>query len=80
MVFQKVNVEVIELDVDKKRLRPKKSEVPRLCADNLKAKKLLNWKPKYKGKEGFKKGLKKTIAWFSDKKNLDFYKANIYNF
>ena len=45
----------MEIDYDKKRFRPKKSEVPRLCADNLKAKKLLNWKPKYKGKDGFKK-------------------------
>ena len=79
-VIEEIFKKKMKIDYDKKRFRPTKSEVPRLCADNLKAKKLLNWKPKYKGKEGFKKGLKKTIAWFSEKKNLDFYKTNIYNF
>mgnify|MGYP001457957743 CR=1 FL=1 len=79
-VIEEIFKKKMEINYDKKRFRPKKSEVPRLCADNLKAKKILNWKPKYKGKEGFRKGLKKTITWFSDKKNLDFYKTNIYNF
>jgi dTDP-glucose 4,6-dehydratase len=61
------------------RIRPEKSEVNRLWADNTKAAQLLNWSPKYAGLEGFKKGLEKTVSWFNDSKNLDFYKSGIYN-
>ena len=38
-----------DIITDNKRIRPKKSEVNRLISSNLKAKKLLNWSPKYKG-------------------------------
>ncbi len=65
---------------DNKRLRPKKSEVNRLISSNLKAKKILNWSPNYKGSKGFKEGLKKTIEWFSQEENLKIYKANLYNY
>ena len=30
--------------------------------------KILDWKPKFSGKEGFKRGLNKTINWYSNKK------------
>ena len=40
-------------------MRPEKSEVERLFASNEKAKKLLDWNPKFSGLDGFKKGLKK---------------------
>ena len=63
---------------DKIRIRPKKGEVYRLKADNKKAKKLLNWEPKYKNKRGIKDGLIKTIEWFSDKKNIKKYKSTEY--
>jgi len=43
--------------IDRKRIRPKKSEVFRLLASDSKARKLLNWQPQYKGIIGFKKGL-----------------------
>tara|TARA_Y100000741_G_C18257695_1_gene559584 strand:- start:1577 stop:2575 length:999 start_codon:yes stop_codon:yes gene_type:complete len=69
-----------EIVTDNKRIRPKKSEVNRLISSNLKAKKLLNWSPKYKGSNGFKEGLKKTIDWFSQEENLKLYKSNLYNF
>lgn len=69
----------IEIETDEIRLRPDKSEVERLWADNSKAKKLLNWEPEYRGLEGFKRGLKETIDWFLDKKNLSQYKADVYN-
>ena len=49
------------------RFRPKNSEVDRLLASNLKAKKILNWSPKYAGK-GLEKGLIKTIEWFKNEK------------
>lgn len=69
----------IEIETDEIRLRPEKSEVERLWADNQKAKELLNWEPKYGGREGFKRGLKETAEWFKEKKNLDQYKVDIYN-
>ena len=65
--------------IDKNRIRPKKSEVFRLLASDIKARKLLHWEPKYKGIIGFKKGLKKTIEWFSNPDNLRLYNSNIYN-
>ncbi len=69
----------IELITDKDRLRPKGSEVERLCADNKKALHLLNWSPEYGGLEGLKKGLENTIDWFSNPKNFQYYKSDIYN-
>lgn len=61
------------------RIRPIASEVDRLFASNLKAKKILKWKPKYEGYKGFEKGLVETIRWFKDKKNSRFYKSTSYN-
>ena len=65
--------------IDKKRIRPNKSEVQRLLSSNSKALKKLNWKPKYVGHAGLIKGLTKTIKWFSKKENFSRYKADIYN-
>ena len=62
------------------RKRPKKSEVEVLKASGLKAKKLLNWSPKFKGKTGFLKALEKTIKWYSIEDNRKKFKNNIYNF
>lgn len=61
------------------RMRPEKSEVNRLYAGVNKAKELFGWAPEYAGIQGFKKGLKKTIEWFTDPKNLSAYKADRYN-
>jgi len=61
------------------RLRPEKSEVERLWADNSKAKKLCDWTPAYGQLEGFKQGLQETIDWFSNPSNLKLYKPGIYN-
>lgn len=69
----------VDIETDKERLRPLKSEVNRLWADNSKAKKLLGWEPRYGGRDGFKRGLKETIDWFADKGNLKKYKADVYN-
>lgn len=69
----------IEIETDNNRLRPEKSEVERLWADNSKAKKLLGWEPQYAGRDGLKRGLKKTAEWFSDPSNLKHYKADFYN-
>ena len=66
-----------ELDTD--RLRPEKSEVERLFASYEKAKRIMNWEPAYGGLEGFKKGLQKTINWFTIPENLARYKTDTYN-
>ncbi|MCL0062782.1 GDP-mannose 4,6-dehydratase [Peptococcaceae bacterium] len=70
LIAQTMGVE-LEVLQERKRMRPEKSEVERLwAADNTKAYKLLNWKPEYAGKEGFKRGLAETVQWFTDEKNL----------
>lgn len=69
----------VELNSDSVRLRPEKSEVERLWADNSKAKNLLGWEPMFSSKEGFKKGLSHTIEWFLESGHLKMYKENIYN-
>lgn len=78
LIFQIMDINH-EIYIDKDRVRPPKSEVQRLFCDNAKAKKLLNWEPKFSGIEGFKLGLKKTCNWFTDTSNLNKYKNNIYN-
>ncbi|MEG0012027.1 MAG: NAD-dependent 4,6-dehydratase LegB [Muribaculaceae bacterium] len=60
---------------DEERIRPANSEVFRLCGDNTKIKSLTDWEPIY----SIEKGLQETINWFSDKRNLEKYKSNIYN-
>ena len=61
----------IKIIVDKKRLRPLKSEVMRLRTSNNLAKKLLNWKPVFSGKNGFKKALEITFHWYKKNKLND---------
>ena len=69
----------IEIETDDVRLRPEKSEVNRLWADNSKAKRLVGWEPLYGGREGFKRGLAETAAWFMNPANLVGYKSDRYN-
>ena len=69
----------ITIKVDDVRLRPEKSEVTRLLANNQKAKELFDWAPKTSGLDGLKSGLHKTIEWFKDPRNIALYKHNIYN-
>jgi len=45
---------------DEQRLRPKDSEVLRLCGDNSLIKSLTGWQLGY----NIEKGLKETIDWF----------------
>jgi len=69
----------IEIETEDIRIRPEKSEVERLWADNSRAKELLGWEPVYGGRDGFKRGLTDTVAWFTDPENLKRYKVDIYN-
>lgn len=65
----------VSIAMDSKRKRPDKSEVKRLKADISKAKRILNWAPKYT----LEAGLNETIRWFKDPNNLTKYKTGIYN-
>lgn len=69
----------IEIMTDDERIRPEKSEVERLWAENKKARELLSWQPQYGGIAGFKRGLSETIEWFVQSENLNKYKSGIYN-
>lgn len=69
----------VEIVTDNERIRPEKSEVERLCAGNDRARMLLDWQPVYAGREGLRRGLAQTIAWFRDPGNLARYKADLYN-
>jgi NAD dependent epimerase/dehydratase len=60
---------------DSIRLRPEKSEVFRLFGSNQKLKSFTDWEQKF----SLAVGLEQTIEWFSDKKNLQQYKSEIYN-
>jgi NAD dependent epimerase/dehydratase len=71
-----VNVQIM---TDMARIRPDNSEVHRLWADNSKALALFGWRPTYGGRDGFKRGIAETVEWFTQPRNLDSYKTNIYN-
>lgn len=63
------NVSVVR---DNNRIRPKDSEVDRLCAHTEKARKILDWQPRYTLQDG----LTQTIEWM--KKNIDQYRIGSY--
>lgn len=65
----------VTLVTEEKRLRPKDSEVFRLCCDNTKIHRLTGFTPKYTLRDG----LQKCIGWFTQPENLSRYKVDIYN-
>lgn len=71
-----VNIEIV---TDENRLRPPASEVDRLWSNPAKAAAVLGWVPAYAGREGLRRGLAHTVAWFTQKQNLAAYKPDIYN-
>ncbi len=68
----------IGIETEEVRLRPQLSEVERLWAANAKARSLAGWEPAYGGLDGFKRGMKETIDWFSSPENLKLYKTGSY--
>ena len=74
-LIKKIMDSDVEFITDEQRLRPKQSEVFRLCCDNTKVHELTGFEPKYSIREG----LEKTIAWFTNPDNLRKYKTDIYN-
>ena len=71
--------QAVSIETEDQRVRPKDSEVERLFASYDKAAKLMNWQPAHGGIDGFKRGLKKTVDWFTRAENLGRYKSDIYN-
>lgn len=71
--------EIMNADVkwvqDPARMRPKDSEVYRLCGDNSLIEKLTDWRPQF----DLDRGLRETVEWFTKDVNLKKYKGNIYN-
>ncbi len=74
-LIKKIMNSDVEFITDRVRLRPEKSEVFRLCCDNSMIKELTGFIPEFSLEEG----LKETIDWFMNSKNLLYYKMNIYN-
>jgi len=68
----------INVICDENRMRPEASEVNRLFADIKKAKDVMNWEPSYGGLDGFRRGMEKTVKWFSNPENLKHYKVGEY--
>jgi len=71
--ISKIMNEEIHIEIDKKRMRPEKSEVMELICDYSKAKQVIGWEPEYSLEEG----LIKTIEWIE--KHISRYKIDIYN-
>lgn len=78
MISEVMNAE-IDIETDQIRLRPGKSEVERLWADNRKAFNMCGWKPEFGGCDGLKRGLGETVQWFLDPSNRQQYKSKVYN-
>ncbi|WP_428427365.1 NAD-dependent 4,6-dehydratase LegB [Pararhizobium sp.] len=78
----KTIIEIMGVDAqivsEEQRQRPELSEVDRLWAGIDKAKRLTDWKPGFSGHEGFARGIRETIEWFSNPSNLALYKAETY--
>ena len=64
----------IEIVEDVERLRPKDSEVMRLCCDATRLRERTGWAPSHTRDTG----LQKTIAWFRDPANLARYRPGDY--
>jgi len=77
LIAQVIGTE-LTIETDDQRLRPEKSEVERLWADNRKASELLGWQPAYGGNDGFRRGLEETVAWFRKPSHLAGYKPDLY--
>lgn len=69
----------LEIRADTERVRPAASEVDRLWCDNARAASLLRWRPALGGREGFRRGLEQTFAWFADPANRAAYRPHIYS-
>ncbi len=72
MIFDLIGVERA-VEIDEQRIRPKASEVDRLCADSMLLQQLTGWRPKVTSREG----LTLTIDWVRD--HLSSYSIGNYS-
>jgi len=72
LIAKLIGREDITIHTDEQRLRPEKSEVERLLANNNLATNLLAWQPQITLEEG----LRRTISWVQQ--NLEGYRPNVY--
>jgi len=77
LIAEVMNAQV-EIITDEQRLRPEASEVNRLFGDNTRLRELAGWQPVYGGREGFRRGLERTVEWFSEPANLSRYRPGAY--
>lgn len=68
----------ITVTKDPDRVRPKNSEVERLCSDSSKIERAYGWKPEYANRHGLYRGLEETYAWFRNNLNLAGYDVTRY--
>lgn len=71
-LISKLTDKSVQIESDSNRVRPQRSEVERLLADNSLARRLLKWEPAVDLEEG----LRRTIAWIEA--NLDRYRPGVY--
>ena len=75
LLLKKIMNSEADYSRDGERIRPANSEVHRLWCDNSMIRSLTGFEPAISIEEG----LRKTVEWFLDSKNLAKYKADIYN-
>ena len=68
LIIKKVNPK-LKIIIDRKRIRPKLSEIDRLKCDNSLIIDKTNWKPLIT----FEDGLEETIGWIRDNKMINDY-------
>ena len=79
LISKELKIKKLQVFIDKKRIRPKNSEVYRLLASSKKIKKFTNWKPYFNNKKKFISAINKTSKWLMVKKNLENHNTEIYN-
>lgn len=71
-ILKMMGKENLSVTCEDDRVRPEKSEVERLCADNRKAREILDWQPRVSLEEG----LAQTIVWMQE--NNERYRPGVY--
>ena len=79
LISKELEIIKLKIFIDKKRIRPDKSEVFRLLASNKKLQRITKWEPHYYNQKQFKAAINKTIDWFKENNELQDENVNKYN-